>query len=82
MVGQIVRRGKGKYWWGASDEEIKLALWSLKAFKASGQDGLYAGFFQRFWLIVGSLMIEVVKKMFAERKVIWRRHMKNLSGVS
>lgn len=82
MVGQIVRRGKGKYWWGALDEEIKLALCSLKAFKALEPDGLHAGFFQRFWLIVGSLMIEVAKKVFAERKVIWKRHMKNLSGVS
>ena len=28
-----------------SDEEIKHGLWSLKAFKASGSDGLHAGFF-------------------------------------
>ena len=30
------------------DEEITSALWSLKAFKAPGPDGLHAGFFQRF----------------------------------
>ena len=28
-----------------SEEEIKAALWSLKAFKAPGPDGLHAGFF-------------------------------------
>lgn len=33
--------------------EIKHALWSLKASKAPGPDGLHAGFYQRFWLIVG-----------------------------
>lgn len=33
---------------GASEEEIKATLWSLKAFKAPGPDGLHAGFFQRF----------------------------------
>ncbi|KAL0004773.1 hypothetical protein SO802_012334 [Lithocarpus litseifolius] len=37
----------------ASEEEIKSILWSLKAFKAPGPDGLHAGFFHRFWLIVG-----------------------------
>ena len=31
-----------------TEEEIKSALWSLKAFKAPGPDGLHAGFFQRF----------------------------------
>lgn len=36
-----------------TNEEIKQDLWSFKAFKASGLDGLHAGFFQRFWMIVG-----------------------------
>ena len=44
-----------------SEEEIKAALWSLKAFKAPGPDGLHAGFFQRFWLTVGSSVINEVK---------------------
>ena len=35
-----------------SDEEISSTFYSLKAFKASGTDGLHAGFFQRFWLLV------------------------------
>ena len=35
------------------EDEIKTAPWSLKAFKAPGPDGLHAGFFQRFWLVVG-----------------------------
>lgn len=59
-------------------EEIKHALWSLKPFKASGPDGLHAGFYQRFWLIVGNFVIEEVKKVFKIRKVsevINRTHM-------
>ena len=53
----------------ASEDEIKVALWSLKAFKVPGLDGLHAGFFHRFWLIVGSSVVSVVKKVFLERKV-------------
>nr|XP_023874857.1 uncharacterized protein LOC111987377 [Quercus suber] len=52
-----------------SDEEIKAALWSLKAFKAPGPDGLHAGFFQRFWLVVGESVKAEVKKVFVEKKV-------------
>ena len=34
-----------------TEEEIRAALWSLKAFKAPGPDGLHAGFFRDFgWL--------------------------------
>ena len=52
-----------------SDEEIKNGLWSLKAFKAPGPDGLHAGFFQRFWLTVGSSVKEEVKRIFANWEV-------------
>ena len=52
-----------------STEEIKEALWSMKPYKASGLDGLHAGFFQRFWLIVGDSMRKEVEKIFIERKV-------------
>ena len=52
-----------------SEEEIKAALWPLKAFKALGPDGLHAGFFQRFWLTVGGSVINEVKKVFIERRV-------------
>ena len=41
----------------------------MVAFKAPGPDGLHAGFFQRFWLTVGSSVISEVKKVFAERRV-------------
>ena len=44
-----------------SDEEISSALWSLKAFKALGPDGLHAGFFQQFWLLVRESVREEVK---------------------
>ena len=53
----------------ASVEEIKNVLWSLKAFKAPRPDGLHAGFFHKFWLIVGNSVIDFVKKVFVERKV-------------
>ena len=53
----------------ASVEEIKFALWSLKAFEALGPDGLHAGFFHRFSLIVGNSVIDMMKKVFLERKV-------------
>lgn len=33
-----------------SNEEIKATLWSMKAFKEPGPDGLHAGFFQHFGL--------------------------------
>ena len=54
---------------GVTEEEIKTALWSLKAFKAPGPDGLHAGFYQRFWLIVGKSVIEEVQRVFRERKI-------------
>ena len=51
----------------ASEEEIRNAMWSLKPFKAPGPDGLHAGFFQKFWPVVGGSMIEEVKRIFVER---------------
>ena len=51
-----------------SDEEIRNALWSLKAFKAPGPDGLHAGFFQRFWLTMGGSVREEVASVFREKK--------------
>ena len=50
-------------------EEIKDALWSMKPYKVPGPDGLHAGFFQRFWLVVGDSVVEEVKRVFIERKV-------------
>ena len=52
-----------------SDEEIRTALWFLKAFKAPSPDGLYAGFFQRFWLTVGGSVREEVHSVFREKKI-------------
>ena len=52
-----------------TDEEISIAVWSLKAFKAPGPDGLHAGFFQRFWHIVGGSVKDEVKKVFRDRKI-------------
>lgn len=44
-----------------SDEEIVAVVWSLKAFKAPGPDGLHVGFFQRFWHTVGNSVKEKAK---------------------
>jgi len=54
---------------GVSNDEIKAGLWSLKDFKAPGLDGLHAGFFQRFWLIVGKSVVEEVRKIFAAMEI-------------
>ena len=53
----------------ASAKEIKSALWSLKAFKAPGLDGLHAEFFQRFWMIVGGSVVVEVKMILANGKM-------------
>ena len=55
---------------GINEEEIKVALWSLKPFKALGPDGLHAGFFQKFWPVVGDSVIEEVKEVFVSKKVL------------
>ena len=39
----------------ATEEEIKVALWSLKPFKAPGSDGLHAGFFPKILADSGRL---------------------------
>ena len=44
-----------------SNKDISVGIWSLKAFKAPSFDGLHAGFFQRFWLLVGELVRNEVK---------------------
>ena len=51
------------------EEEISVALWSLKAFKAPGPNGLNAGFYKRFWIIVEDSIKKEVKKVFREKKV-------------
>ena len=52
-----------------SNEDISVGLWSLKAFKASGPDGLLVGFFQRFWLLVGDLVKNDVKQIFINGRI-------------
>ena len=52
-----------------SVEEIKAALWSMKAFKAPGPDIFYARFFQRFWLIVGDSIVKEIHKIFKDKMV-------------
>lgn len=50
-----------------TDEEISTGLWGLKPFKAPDPDGLHAGFFQRFWLVMGNSMKKEVKSIFNSR---------------
>ncbi|XP_075634949.1 uncharacterized protein LOC142607348 [Castanea sativa] len=52
-----------------SNDDITAGLWSLKAFKAPDPDGLHAGFFQRFWLLVGDSVREEVKGIFASGRI-------------
>ena len=53
-----------------TNEEIKTALWSLKACKAPGPDGLHARFFQRFWHVVGGSVRDEVHAVFRDRKIL------------
>ena len=52
-----------------NDHEIWKALKSMKPYKAPGSDGIHAGFFQRFWLVVGNSMKSEVKSSFANQRV-------------
>ncbi|XP_075665344.1 uncharacterized protein LOC142635008 [Castanea sativa] len=52
-----------------TDAEILFALKTMKAFKAPGLDGLHAGFFQRFWMVVGESVKFEVKKIFRMKKI-------------
>ena len=41
----------------------------MKPFKAPGIDGLHAGFYQRFWLLVGDSVKKEVKEIFTTQKI-------------
>ena len=49
-----------------TDEEIRSCLWSLKAFKAPGPNGLHAGFFQHFWANVKNFVCFEIKEVFTK----------------
>nr|XP_023914532.1 uncharacterized protein LOC112026083 [Quercus suber] len=68
-MSTIVRRRRNKISCIKNDMEIKDDLWALKAFKALGLDGLHAGFFQKFWLIVGDSVKAEVRKAFMDCKI-------------
>jgi hypothetical protein len=45
--------------------DVKKSLWSLKAFKAPGSDGLHPGFFQKCWPTVGDSVVNKVRQIFS-----------------
>jgi hypothetical protein len=45
--------------------DVKRSLWSLKAFKAPGPNGLHPGFFQKCWPIVGDSVVKEVRQIFS-----------------
>lgn len=47
-----------------SDVEIKNATFSIHAEKAPGPDGFTAGFFQSFWTIIETDLVEEIKEFF------------------
>lgn len=49
---------------GISSLDVKSALWSMKPFKAPELDGLYAGFYHKFWPVVGEEVCKVVFEAF------------------
>ena len=69
--GQVQLSKEAKDFIGAMDtlKEIKDALWSMKPYKAPSLNGLHAGFFQRFSLVVGESVMEEVRRVFIKRKV-------------
>ena len=56
---------KGRLEVPVTDGEIFDALKTFKPYKAPGLDGLHAGFFQRFWLIVGNSIKAEIKSIFS-----------------
>lgn len=52
-----------------SDIKIWDAFRSMKPYKAPRSDGMHAGFYQRFWLVVGESVKSKVKKIFANHKI-------------
>ena len=50
-------------------KDVKMSLWSLKAFKAPGPDGLYLGFFPKCWPTVGDLVVNEVRQIFSSGKM-------------
>lgn len=55
---------------GVTEEEIRAGLWALKPFKAPGPDGLHAGFYQCFWLVVKNSICNEVKGIFDKGYVL------------
>lgn len=52
-----------------SNKEIWDALRSMMPYKAPRSDGIHAGFYQRFWLVIRESVRNEVKKIFANQIV-------------
>lgn len=53
-----------------TDEEIKLALWSIHSHKSPGPDGFTSCFFKESWDTVGTEVTEAVKSFFTRGKLL------------
>uniref|UniRef100_A0A2N9H4L7 CCHC-type domain-containing protein n=1 Tax=Fagus sylvatica TaxID=28930 RepID=A0A2N9H4L7_FAGSY len=51
-------------------KDVKMSLWSLKAFKAPGPNGLHPGFFQKCWPSVGDSVVNEVRQIFSTGRML------------
>lgn len=47
-------------------EEVKEAIFSIKAYKAPGSDGITGMFFQQYWEIIGEQVTNEIQKFFTD----------------
>ena len=50
-------------------KDVEMSLWSLKAFKAPGLDGLHPGFFQKCWPTIRESVVNEVRQIFSTGKM-------------
>ena len=62
-------RGKQALMLPVSKEEVRIAIMSMKSFKAPGPDGFQPFFFKRYWDIVGDDLWHLVASAFSNGRV-------------
>lgn len=66
-LDQEMAQGLGSF---VTDEEIKIALWSIDDLKTAGPDGFSARFFKSSWEIVGEDVIAAVREFFQSGRLL------------